>query len=143
MPQLDFSTFPGQIFWLAVTFVLLYIISSRLVLPRVSEVLENRNAHIAGDLDKAENMKLEAETVETKTDKTLHTASEEARAIIDESNEKVSMKLEKKRAELNVKLDKKMETAEKHIAEIEAESERVIKKISNDISKIMEEKLVA
>ena len=54
MPQLDFSTFPNQIFWLCVTLVVLYLILSRVALPRIATVLSERHGAIQRDLDKAE-----------------------------------------------------------------------------------------
>ena len=60
MPQLDFSTFPSQIFWLAVIFVLLYLLMARVALPRVSAMIDARKARIEGDLERAAQMKTEA-----------------------------------------------------------------------------------
>ena len=45
MPQLDFSTFPNQIFWLVVTLVVIYLVLSRVALPRIGGILAER----AGD----------------------------------------------------------------------------------------------
>ena len=60
MPQLDFSTFPNQIFWLVVTLIVLYLVLSRVALPRIATVLSERHGAIQRDLDKAEEMKRSA-----------------------------------------------------------------------------------
>src|SRR5690606_28063422 len=51
LPQLDVSTFPSQLFWLFVSFGIMYMIFSRRTLPEISGVLENRQSHIQGDLE--------------------------------------------------------------------------------------------
>ena len=143
MPQLDFATFPGQLFWLAILFVFLYVLVSRTMLPKISTVIEDRERHIGGDLDKAEDMKNKAEEVETKTTLNLQIASEEVRQIIEESREKVDMRMQVKREELATKLEKTTKDAEKKIAAIEDESDKVVAKISKDISALISQKLVA
>ena len=53
MPQLDFSTFVPQLFWLFLSLSFLYLILSRIALPRISDVIEERKDIIAQDIDKA------------------------------------------------------------------------------------------
>ena len=62
MPQLDFSTFLPQIFWLFVSLTFLYIILSRYGLPRVSDVIEERKDIIAQDIDSAKKFSSETAT---------------------------------------------------------------------------------
>ena len=60
MPQLDFATFPTQIFWLCITFLLLYLVMWKVVIPRISGVLEERQSRVENDLERAEQLQLEA-----------------------------------------------------------------------------------
>ena len=62
MPQLDSSTYVGQIFWLLLTFVPLYLILWKVALPRIASVLEQRQEKIEDDLVRAEKLKVEART---------------------------------------------------------------------------------
>lgn len=143
MPHLDILTFASQLFWLALLFVFLYLAVSRVMLPKVSEVIEDRNRHIANDLDKAEDMKNKSEEVQEKSAKLIYKSTNDAKIIIDESREKIEMIVQKKRLEAAKKLDKTLAEAENKIANIESESDRVVKKISEDISGIISQKLVA
>ena len=64
LPQLDFTTFPSQIFWLVVTCVVLFQLMNKVALPRISTVLEERADAIADDLDRAEEFKRKAAEAE-------------------------------------------------------------------------------
>lgn len=63
MPQFDATTFSSQLIWLVITFVLLYLVLSRVALPRIASVLEERQRRIGGDLEKAAELKAEADKV--------------------------------------------------------------------------------
>ena len=60
MPQLDIATFPNQIFWLLVALIAIYFLMSRIALPRIANVLAERQGAIQRDLDAAEDMKQKA-----------------------------------------------------------------------------------
>ena len=60
LPQLDLATYSSQVFWLIVSFVVLYFLVAKLAMPRIAEVLEERQERIEDDLDKAETLKKEA-----------------------------------------------------------------------------------
>ena len=61
MPQFDISTFPTQLIWLAIAFVLLYVLMARVALPRIGQVLEERQEKIDDNLDSAEQLRAETE----------------------------------------------------------------------------------
>ena len=64
LPQLDFSTWAGQIFWLVVIFAILYIVLAKLILPKLGNGLAERSDHIADDLDAAARFQKDAEEAE-------------------------------------------------------------------------------
>jgi F-type H+-transporting ATPase subunit b len=82
MPQLDPNWFAPQLFWLAVSFLVLYLLLSRVALPRVAEVLEERRTRIEHDLDRAQRLKDEADAIRAELDRALVAAREEARQIL-------------------------------------------------------------
>ncbi len=63
IPQLDPTWFASQLFWLAITFVTLYVVFSKKVLPEFSKTIDSRNERIQGDLEEAQKLKEEAEKV--------------------------------------------------------------------------------
>ena len=62
MPQLDFANYPfiSQIFWLLTSFIILYIAVSKVILPRISQIIEKREISIKNALENAEKLKNEA-----------------------------------------------------------------------------------
>ncbi|HBG99832.1 MAG: F0F1 ATP synthase subunit B' [Rhodobacteraceae bacterium] len=112
MPQLDFTTFPNQIFWLVVTLVVIYLVLTRLAIPRIATVLAERRGTVANDLATAEELKLKAQEAEATYEKALADARAEAQKIVAEA-----------RAEINRDLDAANARAEAEIAARLAESE--------------------
>src|SRR6056300_1233286 len=63
LPQLDITTWPNQLFWLVVTFGIGYIIMSRMITPRIGNVIEQRGRTIQDDLNRAKEAEAEAQTM--------------------------------------------------------------------------------
>lgn len=118
MPQLDFSTFPNQIFWLLVSMVALYMILSRVALPQIAAVLADRRGAITADIAAAEEAKQKAVAAEEAYNKALAEARAEAGRIVDQA-----------RAEMQRELDAQLARAEAEIAAQAAESEARIREI--------------
>ncbi len=87
MPQLDTATFAPQLVWLAITFIGLYLILARAVLPRIASVLEERQERIDVNLEKAEALKVEAEAraVDEVRDAAVDIALNATRKLIEEN----------------------------------------------------------
>ena len=115
MPQLDFSTFPTQWVWLAITFVVLYVLMAKVALPRVGQVLEERQNRIDDNLEMAGSLKQEAEAAAEAYEKSLTAARAEAQAVIREVAEQVTTEASKKTEELAGKLSVQVKTAEDKI----------------------------
>lgn len=115
LPQLDFSTFPNQIFWLLVTLVVIYLILSRVALPRIGAILAERSGTITNDLAAAEELKQRAVAAEAAYEKALADARSEAGRIIAET-----------KAEIQAELDVELQKADAEIAARTAESEKAI-----------------
>src|SRR5260370_41662908 len=82
MPQLDISTFPPQLFWLAVWFLVLYLLMAKIGLPRIAAALEARRQRREDDLARAAQMQAEAEAANAAFQQTLAQARAQAEAAI-------------------------------------------------------------
>src|SRR5260370_7582912 len=87
MPQLDLSTFPSQIFCLAVFFVVPYLLMAKLAIPRIEKVIDERRNRVESDLDKAGRMKSEAEAVIAAYEKALADARHQAQLTMKETSD--------------------------------------------------------
>src|ERR1700748_1658566 len=115
-PPFDSSTFPSQLVSLVVFFVALYIIVSRVALPRVGAVIDARQDKIAGDLAEAQKLKDESEAALKAYESDLANARSRAQAIGAETREKLNAVSEAERKTLEDKLAGKMGGAGKNTA---------------------------
>jgi F-type H+-transporting ATPase subunit b len=89
MPQLDFATYPSQVFWLLIVLVLLYVMLSRYAIPRISSVLEERQDSIADDLEKALSLRKQAALAEESYKRFARDAQAQVRAVVEEYQRKI------------------------------------------------------
>ncbi|SIO42906.1 F-type H+-transporting ATPase subunit b [Rhodovulum sp. ES.010] len=120
MPQLDFSTFPNQIFWLVVTLFVIYFVLSRIALPRIGAVLAERQGTISNDIAAAEEYKLKAKEAEKAYEKALADARAEAQRIVAETKAEIRADLDAATAKADAEIAARSAEAEKQIAEIRA-----------------------
>ncbi len=116
MPQLDPSSFASQLFWLTVTFVALYLILARFVLPRIHAVLENRKSRLDSDLGTAARLKEEAESAKTGYEESLKQAKSQSISLIAAAQQEIAQESQKQSSALDKELAKKMADADTAIA---------------------------
>jgi F-type H+-transporting ATPase subunit b len=115
LPQLDPAVFSPQLIWLAITFVLLYLLMSRLALPKIASVLASRQQKIEGDLARAERVKAEAENVLAAYEKAMTDARVKAQALTGQAAADVAAELAKREAAFGAELNTRTAEAEKRI----------------------------
>ena len=116
MPQLDFSTYTSQVFWLIVTFSILFLLVWRVMTPKVTDALEARQKRISDNLEKAADIKREAEaTIET-YEKILSDARVEAQSLIAVAGAKLAEVAAKQESELAARLAANVAESEANIA---------------------------
>jgi F-type H+-transporting ATPase subunit b len=116
MPQLDASTYASQIFWLIVTFLLLFWLLRTKALPRVGEILEARQDRVAADLDRATKLREEAEAALVRYQQVVADAQAKAGTQIRETRERLIAESSSRQAELDAELAVKVADAEQRIA---------------------------
>ncbi|HSF91512.1 MAG TPA: F0F1 ATP synthase subunit B' [Paracoccaceae bacterium] len=131
MPQLDFATFPNQIFWLVVTLVALYFIIARLAVPRISSVLEDRHSTIQNDLDRAAQLKQDAVEAEVAYKAALAEARSEAMRIAGEAKAAVQAQLDVAIAKADAEISAKSTESESRIRDIRDSALQSISEVAN------------
>ncbi|NQV55169.1 MAG: F0F1 ATP synthase subunit B' [Rhodospirillales bacterium] len=117
MPQFDITTFPTQLIWLVISFVLLYLLMSRVALPRIGQVLEARQEKIDDNLDAAVNLRAEANKDAAAYDDALAQARETARGAIQEAARSAADEAANQHDKLGRQLGKNIQAAEANIAD--------------------------
>ena len=134
MPQLDISTWPPQLFWLAVTFLALYFVISRVAIPRTGGVIALRKSTIDGDLASAQKLKAETENAIKSYEAALADAKAKANAIATENRNKLNAEIEAERAKLDAALGAKIATAEKKVAASRDQALKEVAQMAADIA---------
>ena len=132
MPQLDFSTWPNQIFWLAVTLVAIYLILTRIALPRIGGVLAERRGTITNDLATAEELKQKAVAAEKAYNDALAQARAEAGKIAAATRADIQKDLDIAIAKADAEIAARSAESEKRLAEIQAGAMEAVGDVARD-----------
>jgi F-type H+-transporting ATPase subunit b len=116
MPQLIAADFLPQLIWLAITFGALYLIISRLAVPKIGSVIEQRHGRIAADIADAARLKQDTEKAIETYEAALAEARANAHAIVSENRAQMTAEINKEAAALDERLSKKLTEAEVSIA---------------------------
>jgi len=116
-PPFDPTYFATQIFWLLLTFGILYFLLSRIFLPRIGQTIEERSSRIADDLDAASRMQRDAEEAEKSYERALADAKAKAHNVAETTRQSVD-------AEIKVEMDAADAEAAKEAAETRIRSVR-------------------
>lgn len=135
MPQLDFSTWPNQFFWLAVTLVVIYFVLSRLALPRIGAVLAERSGTITNDLAAAEELKKKAVAAEQAYNDALARARAEAAKIVADAKVEIQKDLDVAITKADAQIAAKAVESEKAIAEIRAGALESVTEVAKDTAR--------
>ena len=141
MPQLDFHTFVPRLVWLAISFVVLYLLMSRLGLPKVRAAIEGRRRHLDGDLARAAALKEEAEKALAAYQKTLADARAAAQDTLRQTGEKLAAEAAERQRQLAATLAEQINAAEARIAAGKDEALAEIRSIAADVGSAVVEKL--
>jgi F-type H+-transporting ATPase subunit b len=141
MPQLDVSTFAPQLVWLAITFVVLYLLMAKLGLPRVSAILDARRKRQDDDLAHASELKAEAEAALAAYQKTMADARAEAQATIRARTEQFAAEAAERQRQLAQALGEQTRAAEREIGAAKERAFSEIRNVAIDVARSVTEKL--
>jgi F-type H+-transporting ATPase subunit b len=132
LPQLDLSTFPSQIFWLAVASFVLFQLMNKVALPRIASVLEERADAIADDLDRAEEFRRKAGEAEAAYQQALADARATAQGIVAETRAEIQKDVDAAMARADAEISARAGESEKRIREIRDSAIAAVAEVAND-----------
>jgi F-type H+-transporting ATPase subunit b len=142
MPQLDPAVFPPQLFWLAVVFIGLYIVMSKVALPRVNDVFDARATRISGDLDRAAALKAEAESAMLAYAKTQSEARAKAADLVREAEAAMAAQTASRQGQLGRELGDRLKAAETRITAAKTAALGNLTQMSSEVARAAVERLI-
>ncbi len=142
MPQLDPAVFLPQLFWLAVVFIGLYVLMSKVALPRVAEVFDARATKIASDLDKAGAFKAEAEAAMQAYEKTQTEARAKAAELVRQTEASMASQKASREAQLGRELGDRLKAAETRIGAAKSAALGNLTQMSSEVARAAVERLI-
>jgi F-type H+-transporting ATPase subunit b len=140
-PPFDMTTFPSQLVWLCVAFGFLYWYMATRGLPRIGQVIENRRARIAQDLDDATRMQQKADAAAAAHEKTLAEARAKAQAMAQAARDEAAAAADAKRKALENELAARIAAAETQIAATRAQAMTHVSEIARETTGAIVERL--
>ncbi|HSG95247.1 MAG TPA: F0F1 ATP synthase subunit B [Afifellaceae bacterium] len=141
-PPFDPDTFGSQLFWLAVTFGVLYYLMAKVALPRIGTIIEERNDRIANDLAEAEKLKRETDEAIATYEQALAEARQNAHGIAHAARDKAKAKIDAGRDRIEADLGEKIKAAEAEIATASAGALADLETIARDAAEALVQELI-
>lgn len=132
MPQFDFSTYAGQIFWFTVCFLLLYFFMAIVILPRIRDIMAERKTVINDDVAAMNSFNESADENRSKADAAMNEANAKYKAALDEAAKTAALKREKS-------LEEFKENAENLIKKSQAEIAKMVESSKSRSEKVIEQ----
>jgi F-type H+-transporting ATPase subunit b len=142
MPQLNPEFWISQIFWLTLTFGTLYIVLSKLILPKISNNLESRKSQILENIEAAEKQREDSETKIKKYEEIITKSRIDAKTIFNQARAKALKDINAKREVLDKQIDEEINKAEIEIKSLREAAPEKISKIAIETSSELIQKLI-
>ncbi len=143
MPQLEqFDTYIGQMVWLIVTFGVLYLIMWKAALPRVADVLQERQERIDDDLRRAEDLKKEAQSILDSYEAAVAAARSQAQIVLRQSADSFAEEAAGRHETLRKRLDEETARAESRIDASRRQALANIRSLATEVAQAATARLV-
>ena len=142
MPQLDTEFWVSQIFWLAITFSILFALLSKIILPKISGNLETRKSLILDNISIAEKKREESESKIKEYDEIIEKSKNEAKNIVNQAKERLKKDINLKKEALDKNLFEEIQKVEVEIQEFRNKAPEKINKIAIEVSTDLLQQLI-
>ena len=142
MPQLNPEFWVSQIFWLTLTFGILYLVLSKIILPKISTNLESRKTQISDNIEAADKQREESENKIKEYEEIISKSKSEAKNIFNQAREDALKDINSKREILDKQIEEEIKKAEDEINQLRKNAPVKINKIAIEISSELTKKLI-
>ena len=142
MPQLNPEFWVSQIFWLTITFGILYLVLSKLILPKISANLESRKSQISDNIEAADKQRKESDTKLKEYEEIINKSKIEAKNIFSQARENALKDINSKREVLDKQIDEEIGKAENEINKLKKDAPIKINKIAIETASELTQKLI-
>ena len=142
MPQLNPEFWVSQIFWLTLTFSILFFVLSKFILPKISENLESRKSKILENIQLAEKQREESEKKIKEFEKIILDRKNEAKKYFNDNRQKLLLEISKKKEFLEKEIDEEIKIVEKEINDLKNKAPEKINKIAIETSTSLIKQLI-
>ncbi len=142
MPQLNPEFWVSQIFWLTLTFGILYVVLSKIILPKIGANLEFRKSQISDNIEAADNQREQSEAKLKEYDEIIFKSKIEAKNILNQAREKAFKDINAKKEVLDKQIDNEIKKVEDEINQLLKDAPSKINKIAIDTVSVLTQKLI-
>ena len=142
MPQLDTEFWVSQIFWLAITFSILFVLLSKIILPKISANLETRKSLILDNISIAEKKRKESDSKIKEYDEIIEKSKNKAKSIVNQAKERLIKDINLKKEALDKNLSDEIQKVEVEIQEFRNKAPEKINKIAIEVSTDLLQQLI-
>ena len=142
MPQLNPEFWVSQIFWLTLTFGFLYLVLSKLILPKISANLESRKLQISDNIEAADKQREESEKKLKEYEEIVSQSKTEAKNIFNQAREKALKNINEKKEILDKQIEDEIKKAEDEIIKLKKDATVKINKIAIEMASELSQKLI-
>jgi len=134
MPQLNLATFLSQSFWLILSFCLLWALLAIFIMPKITNVIEQRKRKINDYIQKAEKLNIKAQASLAKYEETLEEAKNSAQRELDDGRAKLKSHLNETEKQMTAELNQKIADNELLLAKEKKKTMQEIEALSEDLA---------
>ena len=142
MPQMEFADYVPQVIWLILCFGCLYFLMSRFALPRVGEILENRQRKLDHDIESTEKLRDEAAVALAGYEAAMREATLQVEKIVSEARDKAQVEAQERVDNLNSRIEEQVSMSEKRLKALRDSAEAEIRLAATELVRATTEKLV-
>jgi F-type H+-transporting ATPase subunit b len=140
-PPFDKQTFPSQLLWLAIAFVALYLLMSRMALPRIESILAQRRRRIDADIAEAQRLKGESDEAVAAYEARLADARSRSQALVNDARLAQIAEAETHRKQLDASLNARIGEAEQGITQAKSAAMTNVRGIATEAAAAIIERL--